>query len=154
MLKQSMERHISRQSSWLNVSIVRNLFLVLCMGDSRGQIQWYPVQNNIGESQLQYHCLILSSQNLRLIFLKTKKAHYELCSLMPEVISKTDDLEPVRKVIDEAWCDLLPSSDNFDMELQRWKHHCTGIRDKSITSLLSQDADPIFFPILGSYSAF
>ena len=35
----------------------------------------------------------------------------------------------------------------LSMELKRWKQHCSGITcDKSITELLAQNADPVFFP--------
>ena len=41
----------------------------------------------------------------------------------------------------------MPASDNFESELHRWKEHCLHItEDKSVTALLSEDADPIFFP--------
>ena len=42
---------------------------------------------------------------------------------------------------------LMKAEDNFEMELNRWKQHCCGItNEKSLTQLLSEDADPIFFP--------
>ena len=41
----------------------------------------------------------------------------------------------------------MPTEDNFESELIRWRQHCHGITEtKSITQLLSEDADPLFFP--------
>ena len=41
----------------------------------------------------------------------------------------------------------MPSADNFQSELVRWKRHCSLITtEKSITDLLCEDADPIFSP--------
>ena len=41
----------------------------------------------------------------------------------------------------------MPTEDNFESELARWKQHCSGItEEKSVTKLLSEDADPIFYP--------
>ena len=46
-----------------------------------------------------------------------------------------------------AWSHLLPARDDLESELHRWKQHCCGItEDKSLTHLLPEDADPIFFP--------
>ena len=48
------------------------------------------------------------------------------------------------------WNHLLPAEDNLNSELARWKSHCSRfsatLKDKSMTHLLSEDADPIFFP--------
>ena len=76
-----------------------------------------------------------------------KRVYYELCSSMPEMMLKNDDLETLISITSNIYCDLLPSSDSFNTELHRsWKLHCAGIpHDKSITNLLSQDAD-LFFP--------
>ena len=41
----------------------------------------------------------------------------------------------------------MPPGDDFHCELFRWKRHCNGISgEKSVISLLCEDADPIFFP--------
>ena len=41
----------------------------------------------------------------------------------------------------------MPSADNFQSELGRWKRHCSVItEEKSVTNILSEDADPIFYP--------
>ena len=56
-------------------------------------------------------------------------------------------LEPQKKNLVEKWKYVMPSADNFQSELVRWKRHCRLITtEKSITNLLSEDADPIFFP--------
>lgn len=45
------------------------------------------------------------------------------------------------------WAHLLPTEDNLVSELKRWKDHRSSINvEKSLTELLSEDADPIFFP--------
>ena len=76
-----------------------------------------------------------------------KRAHYELCSLIPEVIKSKENLQETSDILLIKWEHLLPSGDNFQSELSRWKDHCMQISgDKSITSLLSEDADPIFYP--------
>ena len=79
-------------------------------------------------------------------FADDKRAHYELCALIPEVI-KRKDLQETGDVLTSKWKHLIPTEDNFESELARWKLHCDGISDeKSVTQLLCQDADPIFFP--------
>ena len=80
-------------------------------------------------------------------FSSEKRAHYELCTLVPEVISTVSSLESTEKTLVEKWKHVMPSADNFQSELVRWKRHCRLITtEKSITNLLSEDADPIFIP--------
>ena len=75
------------------------------------------------------------------------RAHYKLCSLIPEVIRDNKDLHETVDVLLSKWKHLMPCEDDFQSELSRWKQHCAEIsRDKSVTSLLSENADPIFFP--------
>ena len=41
----------------------------------------------------------------------------------------------------------MPTEDNFESELIRWKQHCNGITEtKSITQIWSKDAVLLFFP--------
>ena len=77
-----------------------------------------------------------------------KRAHYELCTLMPEIIKEKEDseLNEVINILTTKWSYLMPSEYNFESELARWKIHCQSIQHKSITSLLKSDADPIFYP--------
>ena len=80
-------------------------------------------------------------------FSSEKRAHYELCTLVPEVVKTVSSLETTEKTLVEKWNHLMPSADNFQSELVRWKRHCSLITtEKSITDLLCEDADPIFFP--------
>ena len=78
----------------------------------------------------------------------TKKwAYLELFSLLPQVIKNKDDLKETVLILTSKWNYLLPSEDNFESELIRWKQQCDLIvEDKSITTLLSEGADPIIFP--------
>ena len=76
-----------------------------------------------------------------------KRAHYELCSLIPEVIRSKEDLQETVDSLLTKWEHLMPSGDDFHSELFRWKRHCNGISgEKFVTSLLCEDADHIFFP--------
>ena len=79
-------------------------------------------------------------------FSPEKRAHYELCSLIPQVV-KNKELTELSGILSTKWSHLLPSVDNLDSELHRWKQHCNSItEEKSLTTLLSEDADPFFFP--------
>lgn len=80
-------------------------------------------------------------------FATDKRAHFELCVLVPEVITKTESLEETVKILTSKWKHLMKTEDNFESELNQWKQHCSRIaNEKSVTRLLSEDADPIFFP--------
>ena len=82
-------------------------------------------------------------------FAPEKRAHYELCSLIPEIITKKDesDISDTADLLASKWTHLMPSSDNFESELRRWKVHCESIKEpRSVTSLLKLDADSIFYP--------
>jgi len=79
-------------------------------------------------------------------FADDKRAHFELCALIPEVF-KGRNLQETCDILKSKWKHLLPAEDNLESELARWKVHCHGIsEEKSVTQLLCQDADPIFFP--------
>ena len=79
-------------------------------------------------------------------FADDKRAHFELCALIPEII-KEKDVQETAGILKSKWKHLLPAEDNLDSELSRWKVHCNRIfQEKSVTQLLCQDADPIFFP--------
>ncbi|XP_062501846.1 uncharacterized protein LOC134178950 [Corticium candelabrum] len=80
-------------------------------------------------------------------FASDKRAHFELYVLVPEVITKNESLEETVGILTSKWGHLMPTEDNFESELIRWRQHCHGIAEtKSITQLLSEDADPLFFP--------
>ena len=41
----------------------------------------------------------------------------------------------------------MPYEDTFDSEFFRWKNYCEDLKEaKSITRLLCEDTDPVFFP--------
>ena len=79
-------------------------------------------------------------------FAEDKRAHFELCALLPEVI-REQDVQATCNILSSKWKHLLPLEGNFESELARWEVHCNGIfGERSITELFCQDADPIFFP--------
>ena len=80
-----------------------------------------------------------------------KRAHYELCVLIPEVLREVERkkliVSAIASVLQLKWKHLMPYEDTFDSELFRWKNHCEGLKEaKSSTRLLCEDADPVFFP--------
>ena len=82
-------------------------------------------------------------------FESEKRAHYKLCALIPEVLREVErkKLSAIASVLQLKWKHLMPYEDTFDSELFRWKNHCEGLKKaKSITRLLCEDADPVFFP--------
>ena len=54
-----------------------------------------------------------------------KRAHYELCALIPDVIRQKDEnvVTDLIKVLREKWQHILPIPASFDSELLRWSHH-------------------------------
>lgn len=57
------------------------------------------------------------------------------------------DVTCLSEILSAKRSHLLPASDDLESELHRWKQHCSGImEDKSLSHLLCEDADPIFFP--------
>ena len=79
-------------------------------------------------------------------FASDKREHFELCVLVPEFITKKESLEETVGILTSKWGHLMPTEDNFESELIRWRQHCHGITEiKSITQLLSEDADLLFF---------
>ena len=80
-------------------------------------------------------------------FASDKRAHFELCVLIPEITTENESLEETVGILTSKWGHLMPTEDNFESELIRWRQHCHGITEtKSITQLLSENADPLFFP--------
>ena len=78
-----------------------------------------------------------------------KRAHYELCALIPDVLREVEreKLSAIASILQLKWKHLMPFEDTFDRELFRWKNHCEGLKEaKSITRLLCEDADPVSFP--------
>ena len=58
-------------------------------------------------------------------FSKEKRAHYELCALIPQVItSKSEEATvEVGQVLHEKWGHLMPLPSSFESELFRWMNH-------------------------------
>ena len=82
-------------------------------------------------------------------FSKEKRAHYELCALIPQVIitKSSEDMHELANVLEEKWNHLLPIASAFESELSRWAHHCKQVKEEtSVISLLSKHADTMFFP--------
>ena len=83
-------------------------------------------------------------------FSKEKRAHYELCALVPTLIvtKSSEAIYELANVLQEKWDHLLPVSSAFESELSRWANHCKrqAIEETSVTSLLSKHADNMFFP--------
>ena len=75
-----------------------------------------------------------------------KGAHYELCALVPEVISKKDE-NAVTSLLKEKWEHILPLPPAFESELFRRSNHWKR-PDESVTSIMASHADGIFFPII------
>ena len=74
-------------------------------------------------------------------FSPNKRAHYELCALVPDVIKYKDDLSQLIKILSAKWFYLLPAKDSLEI-----KKDYLRLEDKLLTDLLSEDADPKFPP--------
>ena len=69
--------------------------------------------------------------------------------MIPEALREVDrgKLSSIVSVLQLKWKHLIPYEDTFYSELFRWKNHRKGLKEaKSITRLLCEDADPVFFP--------
>ena len=80
-----------------------------------------------------------------------KRAHYELCALVPEVISKEDEnaVTSLLNVQKEKWEHILPLPAAFESELFHWSNHWKrqeAMPDESVVSIIASHADGIFFP--------
>ncbi|CAH3135111.1 unnamed protein product, partial [Porites lobata] len=85
--------------------------------------------------------LDIVSSELKSRFSHEKRAHYELCALVPEVISKKDE--------NAKWDHILPLPAAFESELFRWSNHWKrqeAMPDESVASIIASHADGIFFP--------
>ena len=94
--------------------------------------------------------LDIVSSELKPRFSHEKRAHYELCALVPEVISKKDEnaVTSLLKVLKEKWEHILPLP-AFESELFRWSNHWkrqAAIPDESVASIIASHGDGIFFP--------
>lgn len=82
-------------------------------------------------------------------FSEEKRAHFELCELIPAVLTvkTSEEISELAKVLQAKWEDLLPVSSALESELFRWKGYCQqkALGDVSVTGLLSSHADNLFF---------
>lgn len=95
--------------------------------------------------------LDIVSSELKSRFSHEKRAHYELCALVPEVISKKDEnaVTSLLNVLKEKWEHILPLPAAFESELFRWSNHWKrqeAMPDESVASIIASHADGIFFP--------
>jgi hypothetical protein len=82
-------------------------------------------------------------------FSEDKRAHYELCALIPEVIvtKTTEAAVELGRVFHGKWSHLIPLPAAFDSELLRWRGYWTlQATPVSVSTLLAVHADTIFFP--------
>ena len=70
--------------------------------------------------------LDIVSSELKSRFSHENRAHYELCALMPEVISKKDEnaVTSLLNILKEKWEYILLLPAAFESELFRWSNHC------------------------------
>ena len=93
--------------------------------------------------------IVLSQLKSR--FSHEKQAHYELCALVPEVISKKDEnaVTSLLNVLKEKWEHILQLPAVFESGLFCWSNHWKrqeAMPDESIASIIASHADGIFFP--------
>ena len=83
-------------------------------------------------------------------FSEEKRAHFELCALIPATLTvkTSEEISELAKVLQAKWEHLLPVSSALESELFRWKGYCQqkALGDVSVTGLLSSHADNLFFP--------
>ena len=86
-------------------------------------------------------------------FSKEKRTHYELCALIPQVITFMSEETTVElaQLLHEKWGHLMPSPSSFESELFRWMNHwkrqeASDYESISLSTLLAKHADNIFFP--------
>ena len=80
-------------------------------------------------------------------FSEDKRAHYELCALIPQVIvtKSIEGAMQLGRVLCEKWSHM-----SFDSKLLRWmnywKQQAAPVASTSVTTLLATHTDNIFFP--------
>ena len=95
--------------------------------------------------------LDIVSSELKSCLTHAKRAHYELCPLVPKVISKKDEnaVTSLLNVLKKKWEHILPLLAASESELFRWSNHWKrqeAMPDESVTSIMATHADGIFFP--------
>ena len=86
-------------------------------------------------------------------FSNEKRAHYELCALIPQVmVSKSEEATVERgQILNKKWGDLIPLPSSFKSELFRWINYwkcqaASNYESISVSTLLAKRANNIFFP--------
>ena len=84
-------------------------------------------------------------------FTEYKRAHLELCALIPEVI-REQDVQATCNILSSKWKHLLPEEGNFESELKDGKFIVMAFSEKEVlrnyfARMLIQSS----FPIYGSY---
>ena len=84
---------------------------------------------------------------------KEKRAHYELCALIPQVIvSKSEEATvELAQVLHKRWGHLMSLPSSFESELfcwmNQWKRQAASDYESiSVSLLLAKQVDNIFFP--------
>ena len=94
--------------------------------------------------------LDITCSELKSRFTKEKRAHYELCALIPQVIMSMSEKTTIElaQVLHEKWGHLMPLPSSFKSELFQWMNHwkqqeASDYESISISSLLAKHADNI-----------
>ncbi|PFX20337.1 hypothetical protein AWC38_SpisGene15207 [Stylophora pistillata] len=92
-------------------------------------------------------------QELKSRFSKEKRAHYELCAPILQVIASMSEEATVElaQVLHEKWGHLMSLPSSFESELFRWmnqwkRQEASDYESISVSSPLAKHADNIFFP--------
>jgi len=95
--------------------------------------------------------LDIVSSELKSRFSHEKRGYYELCALVPEVISKKDEnaVTSLLNVLKDKWEHILPLPAAFENELFRWSNHWKrqeAMPVESVASIIASRAYGIFLP--------
>ena len=113
-----------------------------------------PAENTLGywKCTVVIPFLDIVCEEIKDRFSKEKRAHYKLCTLMPEIILKKTKKEVVElsQTLTNRWDHLMQISPPLEVGLLRWKNvwqaHAEIGRGINVTSLLANHADSMFFP--------
>ncbi|KAG1666870.1 repressor of the inhibitor of the protein kinase [Nymphon striatum] len=92
------------------------------------------------------------SHELASRFGENKRAHFELCSLIPNIISikNATELNSLTKILTDKWESDLPRPTSLFNELLRWQHLSNNLKkvssSSSVSYLIQHHADTTFFP--------
>lgn len=150
--------------AWFQRIYQKALSLSELIGGSEERPRFYSRQRNResypAESAAQYWkrtvaipFLDVICSELKSRFSKEKRAHYELCALIPQVITSMSEETTVElaQVLHDNRGRLMPLPSSFENELFRWMNHwkrqeASDYESISVSTLLAKHADNIFFP--------